>query len=180
MRRLLTSIVVLITTAIPVLAKDNSSVTESNKLVVTLPGHKDDGSVLLPNQWSLRPAGKQVQLGDFPINVAVQPQGKFAAVLHSGYSKNSVMIVDLSAEKVVTNAPLAEALYGITFSPDGSRLFCSGASKEVVHSFQFKDGLLSDKQDIRLRATNEVGIVSGVAINPDGTELYVANLYGQS
>src|SRR5436189_6214189 len=38
-----------------------------------LPGKQSDGSVLLPNQWSLRPVGKQVELGDFPINVAVHP-----------------------------------------------------------------------------------------------------------
>src|SRR5664279_3430875 len=48
---------------------------------IELPGQKPDGSVLLTNQWSLRPAGKQVELGDFPINVAVHPDGRFAAVL---------------------------------------------------------------------------------------------------
>ena len=35
------------------------------------PGQQADGSVLLPNLWSLRPAGKQVLLGDFPVNVAI-------------------------------------------------------------------------------------------------------------
>src|SRR5205809_1022385 len=34
-----------------------------------LPGKQANGSVLLPNQWSLRPVGRQVELGDFPINV---------------------------------------------------------------------------------------------------------------
>ncbi len=29
--------------------------------------------VLLPNQWSLRPAGRQVPLGDFPVNIAMHP-----------------------------------------------------------------------------------------------------------
>ena len=41
-----------------------------------LPGRQPDGSVLLPNQWSLRPAGAQVEMGDFPINVAVHPGGR--------------------------------------------------------------------------------------------------------
>src|SRR5690242_5732750 len=48
------------------------------------PGRKPDGSVLLPNQWSLNPAGRQVELGDFPVNIAVHPAGRFAAVLHTG------------------------------------------------------------------------------------------------
>ena len=52
-----------------------------------------DGSILLPNQWSLRPAGRQVELGDFPINMAVHPRGRFAAILHSGYSAHEVVVV---------------------------------------------------------------------------------------
>src|SRR5437773_2105720 len=42
-----------------------------------LPGPKPDGSVLLPNQWSLRPAGEQIELRDFPINISVHPHGRF-------------------------------------------------------------------------------------------------------
>ncbi|HUA39573.1 MAG TPA: hypothetical protein VMA35_14365, partial [Candidatus Sulfopaludibacter sp.] len=34
---------------------------------IELPGLRPDGSALLPNQWSLRPAGRQVELGDFPV-----------------------------------------------------------------------------------------------------------------
>ena len=60
-----------------------------------LPGKQPDGSVLLPNQWSLRPVGKQVELGDFPINVAVHPDGRFAAILHSGYGAHQIMVVDI-------------------------------------------------------------------------------------
>ena len=31
-----------------------------------LPGVRPDGTVLLPNQWSLHPLGRQVELGIFP------------------------------------------------------------------------------------------------------------------
>src|SRR5207253_309534 len=51
----------------------------------TLPGVKDGGTVLLPNGWSLKPAGKQVALGDFPVNMALHPSGEWLAVLHAGY-----------------------------------------------------------------------------------------------
>src|SRR4030081_2544138 len=60
-----------------------------------LPGKQSDGSVLLPNQWSLRPVGRQIELRDFPVNVAVHPGGRFAAVLHSGYSSHQLSIIDL-------------------------------------------------------------------------------------
>jgi DNA-binding beta-propeller fold protein YncE len=162
------------------LAGTAGSLATDDKAPIQLPGQRSDGSVLLPNQWSLRPIGRQIELGDFPINIAVHPQGRFAAILHTGYSRHGITVVDLAAEKAVTNAPLEEAFYGIEFSGDGSRLFCSGASEEVIHSFQFKDGRLSDPQDIRLRATDDVGIAAGLAIDSDAKTLCVANLYGQS
>ena len=36
-----------------------------------------NGSIQLPNQWSLRPAGKQLSLGDFPVNLALHPDGRY-------------------------------------------------------------------------------------------------------
>ena len=52
-----------------------------------LPGMQADGSVLLHNQWSIRPAGRQVQLlGTLPDNIAVHPSGKFAAPKPIGFS----------------------------------------------------------------------------------------------
>ena len=51
------------------------SFAQSTQAGVNLPGQRPDGSVLLPNQWSLHPVGKQVILGDFPVNVAVHPTG---------------------------------------------------------------------------------------------------------
>src|SRR5437016_7894245 len=78
---------------------------------VTWPGRKADGSVLLPNQWSLRPVGRQVQLADFPVNIAVHPGGRFAAVLHSGYSDHEILIVNLAAAKVRSRVKVHESFY---------------------------------------------------------------------
>src|ERR1043166_5587110 len=97
------------------------------------PGPQPDGSTLLPNQWSLRPAGRQLELGDFPVNIAVHPDGKFAAVLHAGYSRHEIVVVDLQAGRVAARTPVNEAFYGLEFSRDGRQLFCSGAADEVVH-----------------------------------------------
>ena len=173
MRKFTLGLVILFASAI-------GSKAEDNKPPVQWPGQRPDGSVLLPNQWSLRPMGRQIELGDFPVNIAVHPQGRYVAVLHSGYSHHGIMVVDLVTEKVVTNAPLEEAFYGIAFSRDGSLLFCSGASEELVHSFHFKDGLLSDHREIRLRDLKDVGIPAGLALNAAAKTLCVANLYGQS
>jgi len=64
---------------------------------VVLPGLQRDGSVLLPNQWSLRPVGRQINVGDFPVNIALHPGGAFAAVLHSGWGQHEVRILDVKS-----------------------------------------------------------------------------------
>ena len=173
MRALTLTTVILFTSAI-------GSTAEDNRPQVQLPGQRADGSVLLPNQWSLRPMGRQIAVGDFPINIAVHPQGRFVAILHSGDSHHGIMLVDLITEKVVTNASLEEAFYGIAFSREGSTLFCSGASEELIHSFHFQDGVLSDHLEIRLRDIKDVGIPAGLVPDAATKKLWVANLSGQS
>src|SRR5438105_14507974 len=93
-----------------------------------LPGQRADGSVLLPNQWSLRPVGKQVVLGDFPVNIAVHPENRFVAVLHSGPARHEIDVVEVPAAKVIGEFPVDESFYGLEFSHDGKELYCSGAS----------------------------------------------------
>ncbi len=146
---------------------------------VELPGLRADGSVLLPNQWSLRPAGKQVPLGDFPVNIAIHPDGRFAAVLHSGHGPHEIIVVDVQTARVVSRAQIKEAFYGLEFSHGGNRLYCSGSSDEVVHVFDFKDGNLTENGDIRLCNASERGIPCGMAVAGNARDLYVANVWGQ-
>ena len=103
-----------------------------------LPGGRPDGSVLLPNGWSLHPVGDQITLGDFPVNIALHPNGRYAAILHAGYGQHEVRVVDLQQRRVISRAPLELTFYGITFSADGRRLFCSGAAgaEQVRRSHQ--------------------------------------------
>src|SRR6266446_2804745 len=68
---------------------------------IDVPGQQPDGAMKLPNQWFLRPVGKQIVLGDFPVNIAVHPGGKFAAILHCGYGQNEITVVALPSGKLV-------------------------------------------------------------------------------
>ena len=145
-----------------------------------LPGQRPDGSVLLPNQWVLRPVGKQIALGDFPVNLALHPGGKFAAVLHCGYSAHEVVIIDLAAGTVANREKVDEAFYGLTFNSDGSYLLCSGAAGETIHAFRFAKGKLEDHTTYALRDVKKRGVPSGLAVSADGRTVYAANLWGQS
>src|SRR5262249_26149359 len=149
----------------------------ANASRVRWPGQQEDGSVLLPNQWSLRPVGKQVELADFPVNVAVHPGGRYAAVLHAGYSPHEIIIGDLAAAKTVSSVGIKRAFYGLEFSADGKALFCSGAGEEVVHEFAFRGGQLSEHRELKLRDIKERGVPAGLAVDSAASRLYVANVW---
>ncbi|MDO8539580.1 MAG: alkaline phosphatase family protein [Opitutaceae bacterium] len=144
-----------------------------------LPGYQPDGSVLLPNQWSLRPVGRQLLLGDFPVNIALHPSGQYAAILHSGYSQHEIRIVDIKTAQPVSQVTLEESFYGLAWSPDGKQLYASGASLEIIHAFAFAKGYLSGNRELRLRANEEMGVPIGVAVSSNGRALYVAEGWGQ-
>ncbi|RFC41718.1 MAG: DNA-binding beta-propeller fold protein YncE/DNA-binding beta-propeller fold protein YncE, partial [Verrucomicrobia bacterium] len=149
---------------------------------VRWPGRQPDGSVLLPNMWSLRPAGVQVEVADFPVNIAMHPEGKFAAVLHAGHSAHEIQVLDIAGGKIVQTVNVAETFYGLEFSQSGKRLYASGASHEVIRCFNFdrEKGELGAEEQIVLRDSKERGIPSGLALSSDAQSLYVANVLGQN
>ncbi len=134
--------------------------------------------MLLPNQWFLRPVGKQVVLGDFPVNIAIHPGGRFAAILHCGYGRHEITVVEISTSKLVSRVEIDEAFYGLAFSQDGRQIFCSGAGDETIHSFSFADGFLFDPRKIKLRPARQRGIPAGLCLTRDGKTLFVANVWG--
>lgn len=143
-----------------------------------LPGMRPDGKVQLPTQWSLKPVGKQVALGDFPVNICVHPGGDYAAILHAGYGEHEVVVVDLKKDKVVSRATIPQAFYGIVFDAKGTQLFVSGGEHEVVHRFDFKNGYLSEHAEIRIVPPKEEFVPIGVALAADGKTLFVAGGWG--
>jgi len=145
---------------------------------VRTPGPQADGSVILPNQWSLRPAGRQTEVGDFPVAIAMHPDGRHAAVLHCGHGPHEVVILDVDTGKVVSRTAVHEAFYGIAFDAAGRWLHVSGSSGEDVRRFRFESGALVPEAAIPLREPTVRGIPAGLAVSKDAGTLYVANLWG--
>ena len=142
------------------------------------PGLQPGGQTLLHDQWSIRPAGKQIELGSFPVNLALHPKLPFAAVLNAGFGKHEVVIVDLKRQQITARATVPQAFYGITFDPNGTRLFASGGEYEVVHEWNFADGKLTEPHDIRIVEEKTRWIPAGLACSSDGRTLYVAGAWG--
>ncbi|HLJ94658.1 MAG TPA: bifunctional YncE family protein/alkaline phosphatase family protein [Gemmataceae bacterium] len=145
-----------------------------------LPGIQPGGAVLLPNQWSLRPAGRQLALGDFPVNLALHPTGRWLAVLHAGYGEHEAVIVDLQSDKIVTRVAIPQTFYGLCFAPDGRTLFASGGEFEVVHSYQFEDGSLFRHKTIAIAKETEKFVPGGLAVDAQGKTLFAAGTWGDA
>ena len=149
------------------------------QLAANWPGVQPDGSVLLHNQWSVHPAGRQIELGCcFPVNIAVAPTGRYAALLHAGYGPHEVVVVDLKAGAVTSRSPLHETFYGLLFSADGKTLYCSGAGDEVVHRFSFLNGQLTHHTSIKVHERTLRAVPCGLALDRKANRLFVADVLG--
>jgi len=145
-----------------------------------LPGIQAGGQVLLPNQWSIKPAGKQVVLGDFPVHVEMHPVEDVAAVLHAGYGAHEIVLVDLKTKKVKSRATVPQAYYGLHFSANGDTLWAGGGEDRVVHQFKYNKGYLLDYKKIVVGRPNEKIVVCGVATAENDTRLYAALTWGDA
>jgi DNA-binding beta-propeller fold protein YncE/phospholipase C len=159
-------------------AQEEAPKAESKPLERVLPGLRPDGFVQLPNQWSLKPVGRHLEIGSGPVNVAIHPTGEFAAVLCAGFGPHEIVIVDLNPERtrVLSRVRIDQAFYGLTWSNDGRQIFASGGEFEVVNVFDFDRGYLTKGKALDAAAgKNRKGVVGGLAFDPTGKDLFVAS-----
>lgn len=145
-----------------------------------LPGLQKDGTVQLPNQWKLQPAGRHIEVGDFPVHIELHPTGQFAAVLHCGMREHEVVIVDLVEKnrRIVSRVTIPQAFYGLAFSPDGRQLYASGGEFDVVHVWDFDKGLLHNARSVNVAVEDVPRIVpSGITLDERGNDLFVCGLW---
>ncbi|UZJ78646.1 bifunctional YncE family protein/alkaline phosphatase family protein [Fictibacillus sp. KU28468] len=144
-----------------------------------LAGPKGDGTSVTPNGWHLTPAGKQVNLGSFPIGGALSPDGKHLVVSNAGAGTQSLQVIDTATKTVVQTIPYEwpEALYfGVAFSPDGKKMYASAGGNNKVRVFDFNSGKLTEKDPILMKDDkNSEFYPAGISVAPDGKSLYVAN-----
>ena len=152
-------------------------------------GPQVDGSYVTPANQIVTPAGTQVHFNGRPMVVAVRPDQKTAAVLVAGGGYNlptlPIAIVDLTAGTVKQefNPGTNNGSYdGLIYSPDGTHLYFSQDTGQVVVANVAADGTLALNTIIHLPAPTgptPVGSVGGtvnnggLALSGDGKFLYV-------
>jgi YVTN family beta-propeller protein len=135
-----------------------------------LPSPQTDGTYLLPNGWKLSPAGRQVRLGGLPLRITRVPGQPYAVVTSNGYKDHFLAVVDLRNEKVVQRVPITEGWMGLAVSVDGRRVFASAGGEDRVLEYEFAQGKLEPRGHIQLESRT---FPAGLALNPQGTRLYV-------
>ncbi|MFD2571685.1 beta-propeller fold lactonase family protein [Spirosoma soli] len=165
MRSLLTSI--LLAQAVLSLAQAPKS-TQVTK--TTLPIEK---RVTLPNGWSLTPVGRSLPLGDLPLNMTVSPNGKRLAVTNNGQSTQSIQLIDVTGEKVLSEVEISKSWVGLKFSPDGKRLLASGGNDNRILIYDVSGDKLNKVDSVVLGKPWPIRIsVAGVETDKAGATLY--------
>lgn len=143
----------------------------------------------LPTGKWITPDGFQTPVGNFPANMALSPDGRYAVVTNTGYRQFlTVLDSDTGAKvsQVDSNGgrgrDKAALYYGLAFAKHGDRtlLFASRGGQDLVSEFELgTDGKLTAVKDLHDPAPNDGGKlphhVAGVDCNADGTLVYAVN-----
>jgi YVTN family beta-propeller protein len=152
------------------------------------PGRQPNGATLLPNGWRIAPAGRHIQVGDLPLNMAPSPDGRFLVITNNGWTRPTLTVFDTKHEQVTSRVQVDNAWFGLAWAPDGSHLYSAGAAENTIYDFTWANGALKDAGRITIgpaerRAGGEflnAGFIGGLAISPDGTRLYAVHVFGQA
>lgn len=88
--------------------------------------------VLLPNGWSLTPAGHSLPLGDLPLNIAVSSSRRYLAVTNNGQSTQTLQLIDAEKEQVLDSIIIPKSWLGLSFSADEKYLYASGGNDNRI------------------------------------------------
>lgn len=142
---------------------------------------------MLPNGWSLTPAGRSLEVGDLPLNIAVSASGKLMAVTNNGQGKQSIQLIDGNNEKVIDNIEIPKSFYGLKFSKDENFLYASGGNDNWILKYAIRNNHLILNDSIKLgnkwpEKISPVGIEIDDAKNllyvvtKENNSLYIVNL----
>src|SRR2546430_6328367 len=79
----------------------------------------------LPTGLTLDPVAPAHRVGNFPLAMAMAPEGDRIALLLCGWREQGVQIVDAMSGAVTQTLPQASAFIGLAFAPDGKTLYAS-------------------------------------------------------
>ncbi len=137
-------------------------------------GLQDDGSILVPTNQLLRPAGFQVYFPGRPVDLALTPDKKLLLVKNKG-SVDIIRIKDRTILQSLAYHKSGSSFTGLSISSDGSKIFVTDA-KDQIHIAELDENRILQWTDgIKLPAPAIGGdpVPGGLTINEQQNELYV-------
>ena len=179
--------VVLLTFGVCIIAMVGS-IAQRGAVPSRSPGRQANGATLLPNGWRIAPAGRHVQVGDLPLNMATSVDGRFLVITNNGWARPTLTVFDTTTEQVIRRVNVDNAWLGLAWAPDGSHLYSAGAAENTVYDFTWANGSLKEAGRISTgppeRRTGgqllNAGFIGGLAIAPNGQTLYAVHVFGQA
>ncbi len=93
---------------------------------------------LLPNGWTLSPAGEQVALTDLPLNSIPLADSRHALVATSGFNTHTLSLVDMNGKSVVAEASVRQSWFGLAVDEKSGTVWWSGGGSDRIHAFELK------------------------------------------
>jgi YVTN family beta-propeller protein len=134
----------------------------------------DAERVLLPNGWSLTPAGRSIPLGDLPLNIVVSSAGKYLAVTNNGQSTQSIQLFDPKKGVELDSIVIAKAWFGLKFSADEKNLYVSGGNDNRIWQYSIINNklVLSDSIILGKRMKEDIS-PAGIEVDDIHRLMYV-------
>lgn len=127
----------------------------------------------LPNGWSLSPAGKQIPVGDLPLNIAISPDMKYAAVTNNGQSTQSIQLINIHEQRLLDTYKVGKSWLGLAFGDKGKSLYVSGGNDNFILRFNVSGNKLICRDTFKLgKPMKEKISVSGIALDETAKRLY--------
>ena len=136
-------------------------------------GPQPDGSILVPTNQLLRPAGLQLTFPGRPVDMALSPDGKWLAVLNM----RSINLIRVLDRAIMQTLPFrgGGSFKGIAFSSDGKNIYVSQARDRMLVAVMDKDHILHWEDPLIFPRPSIGGypVPGGFAFGQDGKKLYV-------
>ncbi len=158
-----------------VLIISSTSIAQQKEVTISnLDKQLEKRRVMLPNGWSLTPAGRSLEVGDLPLNIAVSPSRKLLAVTNNGQGRQSIQLIDSKNEKVIDNIEIPKSFYGLKFSKDEKFLYAAGGNDNWILKYKMQNNklLLSDSIKLGNKWPEKISPV-GIEIDDAKNLLYV-------
>lgn len=110
----------------------------SSEITFMKPGTYDN-YILLPNNWKLTPIGEQIDIGEFPINMILIENDRFAVTSNSGTAEHSISLIDLHTKKETQRIILNKTWRGLDYDKSNKFLYVSGGNDDLIYILKFSD-----------------------------------------